>query len=60
MKFTLEIETRPMSFDILDDLINLLQDDGLRKKLESIIEDYLKDFLTHQGMKDIAVRVELL
>lgn len=59
MKFTVEIETQSMSFDILDDLIDLLQNDGLRKELEYTIKDYLEDLLICRGTKDVAVQVKL-
>lgn len=57
MKFTAKIETRPMSFDILDSLSDSLQDGGLRGELESVIRDYLETLLAHQGLRGITIKV---
>ena len=56
MKLTLNIETRPQSFDAEDAMENALQDRGLRLDLERAIERELENIM---GWRDISVRVSI-
>lgn len=56
MKIEMTVSTRPDSSDAEDHISNALQDEGLRRDLESAIE---REIETIMGWRDLEVRVKL-
>ena len=56
MKIIITLRTQPESFEAEDEISNALQDDGLRRDLESSIEREIEAIM---GWRDLEVHVEL-
>ena len=59
MKLSLTIETRPQSFDAEDAISNILQDNGLREDLESIIEMKFEEMMSWRDRQQVNVQVSI-
>jgi hypothetical protein len=57
MKLEFQIHVRPSSFDILDELENLTEEDSVRESLEEAISDVLQSYLRRGGFE---IAAELL
>jgi len=56
MKISMTVCTQPESFEAEDEISNALQDDGLRRDLESAIEREIEAIM---GWRDLEVHIEL-
>ena len=59
MKLSLTIKTRPQSFDAENAISNILQDNGLREDLESIIEMKFEEMMSWRDIQQVNVQVSI-